>query len=311
VVASPTVADLYVMLGQNGSMADAFSTGTKWSAATSALATFTSAPPAGLSLGLQSDGVPPQMMTCPSICFTDADCGPVQNWPCLFGTCTGCVGTDSCTSSDYATPEFEISPMPAGKTAIATSLSLHSPSTSNPTSAALQGLVDHSIAWAIAHPAHRVGAVLFLSGDPTECDTSTATLQATASSALNGLPSIATNVIVMGAGDAVAQSIATSGGTTLHTTNDAAGITAALTSIATGLTACTFAVPPSSIGTADGGALTVVLQGISIPQVANAAACAGRGWWYLGHDVIGLCPASCAANADAGVTVQLGCPSQH
>jgi hypothetical protein len=37
VVASPAVADLYVMLGQNGSMANSFSTGTKWSTVGAAL----------------------------------------------------------------------------------------------------------------------------------------------------------------------------------------------------------------------------------------------------------------------------------
>ena len=101
------------------------------------------------------------------------------------------------------------------------------------------------------------------------------------------------------------------GGAAAHETNDAPGIRAALTSIATSLTACTWVVPQVAPGTADGGALNVVIAGVTIPQVAGPSACAGRGWWYVGHDVISLCPASCAANADAGVTTQLGCPTQH
>jgi hypothetical protein len=87
--------------------------------------------------------------------------------------------------------------------------------------------------------------------------------------------------------------------------------------------ACELNVPAPATGTLDPNQVNVKYQmggqppGVTLPQVADAAACTGSGGWY--YDVpsaptkITLCPSTCAdvqADSQANVSVELGCATQ-
>jgi len=182
--------DLYIMLDQSSSMSDSVSGGTKWTAVTSAINQFMMQPGLdGISVGLQFFGVPTSGPTCSVLtCTIDTDCGPSACGPCSFGFCTGALasGGDSCTAADYAHPAVEIAALPGVASPIMSSIGGHSPSTSTPTSAALQGAVDHAKAWATAHAGDTAVAVLATDGDPTECDTDITHIEAIATAGFTG-----------------------------------------------------------------------------------------------------------------------------
>ena len=145
VMANPVPLDLFLMLDQSRSMTETVSGGsTKWAAVTGAMTTFMAQPGLdGVSVGLQYFGLPGS---------------------------GGGLG-DSCTASDYAAAAVEIAPLPGVASTINASIAAHSPTSQTPTSAALQGAVDHAATWAHAHPSDAVAVILATDGEPTECDT--------------------------------------------------------------------------------------------------------------------------------------------
>src|SRR5262249_37567061 len=133
--------DIYVMLDQSLSMIEAVAGGgNKWTAVTGALNTYVNQPNQnGVSIGIQYFGL-------------------------------GLAGA-SCNTPDYATPAVEIAPLPGVAQAFTASLAAHAPSTVTPTSAALQGAINHATAWAKAHPGDKTVVVLATDGEPDSCDT--------------------------------------------------------------------------------------------------------------------------------------------
>jgi hypothetical protein len=323
--------DLYIMLDQSGSMSDPVSGGTKWSTVTAALDTFVAQPSlAGVSVGLQYFGVQPGGGSCTTFsCTFDADCGASACGPCSGGLCVGALssgGVDSCTAADYAKPEVEIAALPGAAIAIVASMALHSPLTGTPTSAALQGAVDHAKVWAQAHPGDAVVAVLATDGDPNECDSNLSHIDAIAAQAASGTPKVLTFVIGVGSLLANLNGIAAAGGTQHAYLVDTGGnvnqqFLDAMNAIRHAALGCEYAIPaPSGGGTPDYGTVNVVYTpngGASqtFPYVMSKAQCPanGDGWYYdnAAHpSKIILCDSTCThleADSTGEVDITLGC----
>jgi hypothetical protein len=326
--------DIYIMLDQSGSMKDPVPGGDKWSAVSSALKTFVQQPQlAGVGVGLQYFGVPPSGANgCPPTCASDADCG--SQGPCIpfIKVCGGCIaggGTDSCNAADYAKPEVEIAPLPGVAQAITTSIGAHNPSTSTPTSAALQGAVDHAKSWSQAHPGHVVIALLATDGDPTECDTDLTHIDGIAQAAASGSPKILTFVIGVGPSLSALNGIAQAGGTgQAYVVDTNANVNQqfldALNKIRGTAAGCTYVIPAPAPGknldydqvnveyTPGGGGPPVIL-----PKVADKAHCPATGdaWYYDDNSKptqILLCDTSCktVSNDSTGsISMIIGCAS--
>ncbi len=326
--------DLYVMLDQSGSMSDEVAGGiTKWVAVTNALQAFVEAPNAeGVGIGIQYFAVAPGNLMCPLTCHTNVDCGDACgecNHPFggEVGTCWNAVtpgGNDSCAAADYAEPEVEIANLPGNAAAIVASMNAHTPVSGTPTSAALQGAIDHASDWAKTHAGHAVVDVLATDGDPSECDTDLGDIQTIAAS---GLPKIRTFVIGVGSSTANLNGIANAGGTNhayiVDTDADTnAQFLAALEEIQHIVLACSYQVPtPAGGGTVDPANVNVEFaSGDGSPpavfdQVPNVGDCPSQGGaWYYDNPIkptkIVLCPATCtgvSADAKGEIDIVLGC----
>ncbi len=329
--------DMYVMLDQSSSMSDQVAGNTsKWAAVTSALDSFvTGTNTAGISIGIQYFGQPPGggapacQVSCPN---GTADCGATGG-PCVLGFCVACVaslagsaGGDSCAAADYAKPDVEIGALPGASAAITASISKHGPTTSTPTSAALQGAVDHAQAWAKTHASDIVIAVLATDGDPTECDTTLSDINAIAAAGVSGTPKVLTFVIGVGASTTALNGIAAAGGTTSAflvdtTQNVNQQFLDALNKIRGTALGCNYTIPLPTSGTPNFGEVNVEYTpgsggpAILIPQVNGASSCPATGdaWYYDNPNAptqIVLCPGTCKtleADKNGDLQVLLGC----
>ena len=333
--------DMFLMLDQSKSMSEPTAGGaSKWEAVTSALQGFVLQPgTSGIAVGLQFFGLPPQAGSqCSGVshCDTSADCGPAHCGPCQNHHCGGDLDEqDSCDAADYAHPAVEIAELPGVGSAIVASLAAHMPSTSTPTSAALQGALDHSAAWAAQHTDHVVIAVLATDGQPTECVTDLGDISAIAGAALGDSPSVATFAIGVFAPDDLPSGpdaldqIAAAGGTgqafvidTSDPTQDVqTAFLAALDTIRGAALGCQYTIPLPEAGTPDyqnlnvqyspgGGGATEPL--LNYPDAAHCPA-GGDGWYYDDNAAptkILLCGSTCdriGVDATGTVDVLVGC----
>ena len=300
--------DMYIMLDESGSMDSTIGMGqTRWTAVTTALNSFLQQPQsAGLGVGIQFFGLGPDSFN------------------------------DSCVASDYANPQaldangqkgVEIAPLPGNAAALLASIAAHAPNTLTPTSAALQGAVDHAKAWQIMNPTHVVVAVFATDGQPTECDTSLTNINAIAAAGLASPQKIRTFVIGVGAATANLNGIAVAGGTTqafIVDTNPMANaqFLAALNAIQGTALACNYIIPPPPMGqTPDFTALNVQYTPggggapVLLPNVPDAASCpANSDAWYYDNPAnptqIILCGHSCGtvqADTNGSIHIVLGC----
>ena len=338
VKAEQTQLDIFVMLDQSSSMTDTVAGGgDKWDAVTGALNAFVAQTSLmHVSLGIQYFGLPAgSANTCTvTSCNADVDCGATACGPCfgagsgIPGICIGSIssGGDSCTASDYAGASVEIAPLPGVSAAITSSLAAHSPTTSTPTSAALQGAVDHATAWATAHAGETVVVVFATDGDPTECDTTLSDINAIAAAGKAGTPKILTFVIGVGSSLSALNGIAAAGGTMQAFLVDTRGnvnaqFLAARNAVQHTALGCTYSIPVPSMGSPDYGAVNVNYPpgsggGVeTIPNVANSGACpaSGDAWYYNNNNAptqILLCSSTCSkvsADTSGEVDVALGC----
>jgi hypothetical protein len=330
VTAQKVPLDLYIMLDRSGSMNDSVMGGTKWTAATSALDAFVQQPGLdGISVGIQYFGVPPGGGTCSVLsCTQNSDCGAAACGPCILNVCTGIfnAGNDSCNAADYAIPNVEIAPLPGVASAITSSIAGHSPNTSTPTSAALQGAVDHAKTWAGAHPGDVTAVILATDGDPSECDTDLGHIDAIAAAALAGMPKILTFVIGVGPSLMALNGIAAAGGTTQAFLVDTGGnvnqqFLDAMNAIRGAALGCQYQIPLPVDGTPNYQEVNVVYTPsgggapVTFPYVASKADCpaAGNAWYYDDANNpthILLCDATCTlveADVMGSVSITLGC----
>jgi hypothetical protein len=329
--AEPIPLDMFVMLDQSGSMDETVAGGgSKWDAVTTAIDTFVQQPGLdGISIGIQYFGLPPGGGTCSVLtCTQSSDCGASACGPCLLGVCAGVLASagDSCTASDYATAAVEIAPLPGIASAITSSMAGHSPTTNTPTSAALQGAIEHASSWAHAHVGDAVAVVLATDGDPTECDTDLGHIDAIAAAGVAATPKILTFVIGVGGSLSSLDGIAAAGGTSsafLVDTN--ANVNTqfldAMNAIRHSVLACQFHIPLPAGGSPNYQQVNVVYTpgggggSRTFPYVMDPANCPanGDGWYYddpANPTQIMLCASSCTAvQADptGEVDITLGC----
>jgi hypothetical protein len=285
--------DIYIMLDQSGSMDDNVTGGTKWTVIRNALAQFLAQPSlTGVSVGLQYF--------------------PLNN--------------DACTAATYAAPAVEIAPLPGVGTPIAQSLLQHSPNGNTPTSAALQGAIDHCKTWGTAHPDHVVIVVLATDGQPTACDTSIPNIAAIAAAGAAGTPKILTFVIGVGSSLTNLNQIAVGGGTSQAFIVDTSGNVGqqfldALNTIRGAALGCVYQLPSPDGGTPDYDKVNVQYtpNGTGtktlFPRVDGLASCpaSGDAWYYDNPSAptkTNLCPSTCdkvKADTTGIVDVLLGC----
>jgi hypothetical protein len=318
--------DMYIMLDQSGSMKD----NNKWGNVTSALNAFVAQPSmAGVGVGLQYFGVTGGSAGgCQNgkACASDADCSGGACAP-ILNICICSGGGDSCNAADYAKPEIEIEPLPGVAQKITASISAHSPSTGTPTSAALQGAVDHAKAWAQAHAGHVTIALLATDGDPEECDTNLGNIDAIAAAALAGNPKILTFVIGVGSSLSNLNGIAQAGGTNQAFIVDTGGnaqqqFLDALNKIRGQALGCVYSIPlPTGGGQIDFGTVNVQYTPGDgsppsiLPKVADKGSCpaSGDAWYYDNNSAptqIILCDSSCSkieADKSGEVNIVFGC----
>lgn len=266
-------------------------------------------------------------------------CAPVGSGCFPIGTCTAitdsfCWNQTSCVTADYTTPSVAIAALPGNAQAITDSIAATGTTGATPTSAALQGAIDHAITYATANPDASVSVVLATDGLPTRCDPQDGPgIAAIAAAALAGTPSISTFVIgIIGSGDPNATTlldqVATAGGTNMAFIVDPNSQTLdtdfknALDNIAGNVLACEYQIPEPDNGemidyakvnvehTPPGGSPTTV------PYVGDAANCDPvTGGWYYDVDpnqgtptTILLCDASCGVFSQGGeVEIVVGC----
>ncbi len=312
--------DMYIMLDQSGSMQ-----GTKWTQVTTGLKTFVQQPNLdGFSVGLQYFGVSGAQTSCPTSCTKDADCGSGNlcfNNACI---CLGSIGGDSCTAADYAHPEVEISPLPGAAAPLIASINAHSPTTGTPTSAALQGAIDHATAWGSAHPGDVTVVVLATDGDPEECDTNLTDIDNIAAAGVAGNPKILTFVIGVGSSLSNLNGIAAAGGTTSAFIVDTSGnigqqFLDALNMIRGSVLGCRYTIPLPTTGTPDFTKVTVTYTPSgggatqTLTHVMDMNSCSGgQGWYYDNNSMptqIILCQTTCGTvSADKAGEVDIDTP---
>ncbi len=315
--------DMYIMLDQSGSMSDPVSGGgTRWAAVTSAFKTFVNQPgTAGIGVGIQYF----PFTTCG--CAVEADCGALG--PCIFGTCFGCAlmsGGDSCIAADYAKPDVEIAPLPGVAGALIASIDKHGPTGGTPTSAALQGAIDHAKEWGMKNPNHVVIDVLATDGQPSGCDEDLIHINAIAAAGVNGTPKILTFVIGVGSSLTALNGIAAAGGTgqaLIVDTNQNVNqqFLDALNKIRGAVLSCSYLIPTPAMGTPNFNSVNVQYSPggggapIVLPNVKDKANCPGAGnaWFYDDNAApkqILLCDATCttvSADSKGQIDILLGC----
>ena len=291
-------------------------------------------------------------------CDTNADCGPgegncVPLGQCqsggfclppggscgLFDACQG-IGSSVCTNLNcdvptYTTPDVAIATLPGAAMPIVNSLNAQMPAGRTPTSAALQGALDHASSFLSSNPSHTVAVVLATDGLPTECDTNVSNIAQIAGTAFGATPSISTFVIgVFGPsepmGPANADQIAQAGGTTSAfivdpTQNVTQQFIDALNAIRGSTLGCEFQIPLPQ----DGGVLDFTKVNVSFSDssgtsqdlfyVEDQSQCdpTSGGWYYDANPASGGTPTKiivCSSTCDSfemavGATVEivLGC----
>jgi hypothetical protein len=340
--------DLFIMLDQSQSMDQAVGSAgdTRWTAVTKAISAFVKQPEAnGIGVGINYFGVSLGKRMCLATtinCTKDTDCAPGCG-PCVpFGpgstqrVCKevfGDINADMCDVANYNKAETPIAPLPGNAQPILDSLARHEPTSSTPTSAALQGSTDFCRQWATDHAGRVVVNVFATDGEPSGCDENPTNIERIASTAFGGMPSIRTFVIGVGddvSGDAgsdakqLLDGIAQAGGTMKAFVVTDADVNRqfldALNQIRGAALACAYTIPDSmgrmpdytkvNVRYTPGGSTTSVV----IPKVAGPADCANRDGWYYDNEAnptrILMCDATCqkfSMDTKGKVEIEVGC----
>jgi hypothetical protein len=302
--AEPIPRGMMVLVDRSVSMMDE----NKWDAVREGLLGFAaSSNTDGLSLAIRSFPAAPTA-TIPTTCTSDVDCGLYG--PCLPGA-SGCAGSyspnASCDPLDYA-PELPFATLPdAFPTIESTVQGLTADGDSTPTTPALEGAATHAEGFSPT-PDALADLVLLTDGEPIGCTTnSVAFAAAIASDALASPRPIRTFVIAVGADPAMAEEIASAGGTApasmVSPGPDAAQAVQSALEAAYQST-CAFRLPPFEDPN-ELYAVNMVIQesGDEETLVYNVGSAAGcnefdeLGWYYddpASPSRIEFCPDACA-----------------
>jgi hypothetical protein len=276
-----------------------------------------------------------QLGSCP---LSGGSCAPIGAYCPLGDPCLPldgyCHGRDRCDVPAYAAPAVPFAALPGAATALNASLAAHQPDGRTPTGPALSGALQAARTQAAAAPGHKLAVVLVTDGLPTECTPlDIPGIAAVATSGTSGTPPIPTFVIgVFGPDEAATaqpnlDALAAGGGTgsavVIDTSQDVTqALQMALNRIRTTAVACTFKIPPATMGAIDFRKVNVQITGTSgavstVGYVGGKSSCdPTRGGWYYDVDpttggtptTIIACDATCAQlGAAARVDIVLGC----
>jgi hypothetical protein len=278
-----------------------------------------------------------QLGSCP---LSAGSCAPIGALCPLGDICIPldgyCEGRDRCDVPAYATPAAPFAALPGAAAGLTASLTARQPDGRTPTGPALSGAVQAARTRAIAAPDHKVAVVLVTDGLPTECTPlDIPAIAAVAAGGVSGTPTVPTFVIgVFGPDEAATarpnlDTLAGAGGTgtavVIDTSQDVTrALQAALNRIRTTAVACTFQIPPPTMGAIDFNKVNVQVSGAggaptTIGYVNGKASCDPiRGGWYYDVDpatgqspaTIIACDATCAqfmSNVTVRVDIVLGC----
>jgi hypothetical protein len=192
-----------------------------------------------------------------------------------------------------------------------------------PHQAAVKGLCTKTTSWATANPTHKTVGVYISDGDyPADCGGTQAQIASVCGTAYSTKAVKTFTVGLPGADMPLLNTIASAGGTTAFnltgSSNVAADLTAALTSIQSSVMSCAVTIPNASqVNPAD---IDVVYKAGGIPpgttltKVLNASACTNGATFYLDNNTsptkVILCPAICSTvQADSAAIVDItgGC----
>jgi hypothetical protein len=305
----PSKLDVYLMLDRAQSMQTVTQNGssTRW---------------ADLGAGLE------QFVSDPEVLVRDIRVG-IQ----FFSVTGGFDNGADCAASSYATAAVELGPLAQSGPEIVDAARARVPSGDAPGVPALEGAVQHAVAWQ-AENATRQTIVLYVTdGMPTMCDDQTdASLLAAAVAGIANDPPIRTYVVGVSVGANVfrLRDLANVGGSAepylVEDANATAEFHAALATITQGVLPCEYEVPgsPDPLQVLDYAALRMLYtppnssQLLEVPYVTTFDGCSYGGWYYdvpLSSDPnaplpskIILCPCSCASlGAGSSVYAYFGC----
>jgi hypothetical protein len=278
-----------------------------------------------------------QLGSCP---LSGGSCAPIGATCPLGDVCIPrdgyCQGRDRCDVPAYSTPAVPFAALTGAAASLTASLTARQPDGRTPTGPALSGAVQAARSRALAAPDHKVAVVLVTDGLPTECTPlDIPAIASLAADGAAGTPAVPTFVIgVFGSEEAATarpnlDALARGGGTgsavVIDTGQDVTkALQAALNRIRTTAVACTFKIPPPTMGAIDFGKVNVQVTGAggavsTIGHISGKAACdPTRGGWYYDVDpatgqapsTIIACDATCAEFTKAGtarVDIVLGC----
>jgi hypothetical protein len=285
--------DIFIMLDRSSSMNESVTSGgTRWSAVTASLNSFLGQTGMeGISVGL-------------------------QYFP--LGT-----GDQRCEVANYSAPAVEIAAIAESGSMISSSMANQNLGSGTPTSAALEGAIEHAKAWATAHTEDAVVVVLATDGEPHECDTNIDNIAAIAAAGADATPKVLTFVIGVGPSLDNLNAIAKGGGTTaafLVTGDVSTQFLAALNGIRGATTGCTYLLEDPAGQILDPTKVNVEYKqagttSVGLVQVQGQSSCADNldaGYYDdpMTPSKILVCPATCAKiqqDVNAEVNVLLGC----
>ena len=240
-------------------------------------------------------------------------------------------GVLNCAASAYVDPPgtVEVASLPGSAPALTAALNARpEPIGGTPTTASLDGALQHVKSWATQHPDRRAALVYVTDGEPDGCDATQNTIAnaaALAASAFAGQPRVATFVLGVGFELDGLNRIAASGGTGLGYLVDtgqdvATALANALESIRRRAVSCDYIIPATSdSGKVDYGRVNVQItvgpNGVPtlVGQVPSGDACVSGGWYYDDPSLptkITLCKSSCdplLSTAGSRLEILVGC----
>jgi von Willebrand factor type A domain len=227
----------------------------------------------------------------------------------------------ACNVGTYATPTVPIAALPGNAGAITNAIGGLMPGGNTPTVPALQGALQYATAYTNMTPGRAASVVFITDGLPNGCNSTINAAAMAAQQAFQGMPSIKTYVVGLGATAALDQIALAGTGNATHyfpaTGDVAAQLTAALTTIS-GAVTCDYVIPTNgqvdplnvniSVSVGGGGSQVV-------GYVGSAAMCGAMGGWYYDNPTkptkVTLCPQTCdplKATPNSKVQVLYGCP---
>jgi hypothetical protein len=236
------------------------------------------------------------------------------------------VAPASCTA-DYKTPDVEIAQLPGNASAIIASVNRHGNGAFTPSGPALQGAIDHMVAWAPNHPGRAPVVVFVTDGFPTECDPQDSVdIANIAKAAFTGPSKIRTFAVGFhdAAGSSNLDQIAAAGGTNKAFAiagGDIGGqFVSAMLGIATSPLSCEYPIPTPTDPTATVDPNKIAVDFTpngstttnTVPKVSTLGDCpaSGDGWFYDDNNSpkhIEICPNTCAKFGAGALSVRMGC----